>query len=198
MFDHKKVIEFWTWFKTIAQDLSQKPTDGILIQQIDSFVKNLGPYDWELGPYNSTNFYFAISPNLSFKLLEETKQIIELAPTCEGWSFLSAKPPKEWKGIWKMKNEFGKEIQIEANNWKYILYEFDDQTFAIDLIISPINGNEDTVMLAADIALTGFLGEENYMQLIQDVKVLLDFEVTGTGTAVPYIRDHIRSLGYKI
>ena len=68
-----------------------------------------------------------------------------------------------------MKNELNIEIQINTSNWEYILYQFDDNTFDIDVLIDDIDGDTNTCYLAIDIALTGYLGEEKYMQLIKNV-----------------------------
>jgi hypothetical protein len=190
------VQKFWVWFESIASHLLENPTSPHLVNKLDENVHKLGGYDWEIGPWNDGLNYFAISPNLDIQKVAGAKQVIEIAPTCEGWHFLSSKPPKAWMGIWKMTNETGNEIIVDSNDWKYILYKFDDDTFDIDILINNIKGNVDTQYFAADIALTGYLGEENFMKLIKNVLVVDKFETSNGGkvTLLKYIKDHIDNI----
>jgi len=190
-------IEFWNWFKTISDDLFLDPTRSDLIQQIDHLINKLGVFDWEIGPWGEHTYYFAISPNLDSDKLYFTREFIEYAPMCSGWFFLSSKPVKnDWKGIWKMQNEFGKDILVDSNNWKYILYEFEDETFDIDIMIDNVDGDDNTANTAIDIALTSYLGEEDYMTLIKNVKIVDFFEEEHQNKATPikYIKKHIESI----
>ena len=193
--DIDRVVEFWDWFKSVSNDLILNPTRNDLTIQIDSNVSQLGHFDWEIGPYDANSFYFAISPNLDPNKLNLTHQIIEHAPKCERWHFLSSKPPKEWQGIWKMKNELGTEIWVNSSDWKYILYEFEDKTFDMDIMIDDINGNDDTINMAIDIALTGFLGEERFMNLIKHINIISFAEESKNKvTSIKDIGKHIESL----
>lgn len=195
--DIDNIIEFWSLFKSIASDLKHNPTGSDLVSQVDAAIDRLGPFDWEIGPYTGEEYYFSVSPNLDASKLETTKEFMKYAPVCAGWTFLPSKPVKsDWKGMWKMLNENGKEILIDSNNWRYVLYQFDDQTFDIDIIINNIDGNEDTHNMAIDIGLTGYLGEERFMDLIKHIKVISEPEEEHKNktTLVKYIRDHIESL----
>ncbi|WP_183573929.1 hypothetical protein HDF18_08700 [Mucilaginibacter sp. X5P1] len=193
--DIKKVVKFWDWFKSVSNDLILNPTRNDLTIQIDNHISQLGHFDWEIGPWDENSFYFAISPNLDPNKLNLTHQIIEHAPKCKGWHFLASKPPKEWQGIWKMKNEKGTEIWINSNNWKYILYAFEDKTFDMDIMIDDINGNDDTINMAIDIALTGFIGEEKFMNLIKNISIIsCDEEFSEKATSIKYIAKHIESI----
>ena len=165
--------------------LLSDPTHQDMINELDDRVGHLGEFDWEIGPWDKDNYFLAISPNLDVEKLQLTKQIIGLAPECSGWHFLPSKPVKEWDGIWEMQNENGKEISIDTDNWKYILYEFDDGTFDIDILVDNIEGNTDTTNLAIDIALTGYLGEEMFITLIQDIHVVTEFKTESHHRATP-------------
>lgn len=190
------LVKFWDWFKSISDDLLLDPTRSDLIYQIDDRVNQLGRFDWEIGPWKDDSFYFAISPNLDVMKLELTRQIIQYAPKCKRWCFLASKPPKnDWHGIWKMKSEIGKSILVNSNNWEYILYEFDNNSFDIDIKIDDIDDNIN-INVAIDIALTGYLGEENYMTLIKNIKVVTSFdeELQSKATQLKYIKKHIESL----
>jgi hypothetical protein len=192
---NNKVIRFWEWFKSIADDLLLDPTNSSLISQIDYRVSQLGHFDWEIGPFYEGIFYFAISPNLNIDRLAITRQIVDLSPKCRGWDFLSSKPPKKnWRGIWMMNNDFGKEISINSNNWEYILYQFEDKDFDMDIMIDDIDENLETCYLAIDIALTGYLGEEEYLRLIKNVKIVPEFGHEYKATKLKYIKNHIENI----
>jgi hypothetical protein len=197
--DIDRIIKFWDWFKSVSNDLILNPTRNDLTNHIDNYVSQLGHLDWEIGPWDENLFYFAISPNLDPNKLDLTHQIIEYAPICDGWHFLHSKPPKDWQGIWKMKNEFGAEIWVNSSKWKYILYAFEDKTFDMDIMIDDINGNDNTINMAIDIALTGFLGEERFMYLIKNISIIsLIEESENKGTSIKHLRKHIESLRINI
>jgi hypothetical protein len=192
----EKISKFWDWFKTISANLRINPTDTYFINLLDREVNKLGNVDWEIGPWEENVMFLAISPNLNIDQLELTQRIVSSAPEVPGWKFLPSKPPKDWQGIWKMENEFGKSILIDASEWKYILYRFDDGTFDIDINISDFDGNKTTQYMAVDIALTGYLGEETFMNLIQEVNIVDEFseELSGKATSLKNIRKHIERI----
>jgi len=192
---NNKIIGFWEWFNTIGNELLLDTTNTSLISQLDNRVSTMGRFDWEIGPFNEGEFYFAISPNLDIERLSVTQHIISYAPECERWNFLPSKPIKyDWNGIWKMKNDLGKEIWVDSNDWKYVLYQFDDKDFDIDVLVGDIEGDMDTCYLAIDIGLTGYLGEEEYMRLIKNIKLVTEFEHTGKASSLKYIKKHIESI----
>jgi hypothetical protein len=196
MINSENVISFWTWFKSISNDLLLNPKNSKLLKDMDTQVAKLGTYDWEIGPSNESKYYFALSPNLDPNLLRDTYQLINIAPNCKGWSFLAAKPEKKgWNGIFKMHNERGQLITINITEWEYILIEFDDATFDLEIKIPELECNEAYSYLAIDIALTNLLGEENYIKLIKNVLIVLDFTEKGKSTLIKNIRKHFESLG---
>jgi hypothetical protein len=195
--DLKSIVDFWNWFKSISENLLHEPTKADLLSQIDSRINKFGRFDWEIGPWKDNTYYFTISPNLDVSKLEFTREFIENAPQCAGWHFLSSKPPKtDWQGKWKMTNEIGKEIWIESSNWEYILYEFEDKTFDMDILINGIDGDSNTVNSAIDIALTGYLGEETFMRLIKYIKVVSSFDegYSNKASSLQHILKHTESI----
>jgi len=169
-----RIINFWNWFESISDDLFKNVKRSDLLDQIDTRVSFLGRLDWEIGPLDESNYYFAISPNLDDKKFQLTQEIVGYAPNCKGWKFFSSKPSKEWEGKWTMKNEKNEEIFIDTTDWKYVLYQFEDSTFAMDILIDKVDGDLNTCQLAVDIALIGYLGEEKFMNLIKDIKIITD------------------------
>jgi len=195
--DVNSLIKFWEWFQSISDDLMLNPTRPDLIYQIDNRVSDFNQLDWEIGPWGNDKYYFAISPNLDSSKLEFTREFVKYAPKCPGWFFLPSKPEKsDWKGIWKMVNEKGTEILVDSSHWRYILYKFEDETFDMDIVIDDINGDDNTINLAVDIALTGYLGEEKFMTDIQNVKIVTSFEEEHQDkvSMLKHIKSHIESL----
>ncbi len=195
-FDANKINEFWDWFKTVSDNLLDYKNNQTLIYQLDDRVNRLGDISWEIGPWENGLQFFALSPNLDIDKLTFTQQAIALAPVCKGWHFLPAKPVKEWTGIVQLKNERGIKITIDTSLWQYVLYQFDDGTFAIDIKTSEIDGNREIQQDAVTIALTGYLGEENFMGLINDIQIVDDFEdvIKNKATLLKFIKQHIESI----
>ncbi|MGZ3829814.1 MAG: hypothetical protein ACXVAY_12905 [Mucilaginibacter sp.] len=191
------IVEFWDWFKSISNSLLQNPTNADLVHQIDNKVSEFGVFDWEIGPWEPEIFYFAISPNLNESKLKLTREFIKYAPVCVGWHFLPSKPvKKEWQGIWKMKNQIGSEILIDTHNWKYILYETENRAFYMDIRIdNNIDGGIDTVNTAIEIVLTGYLGEEMFMEFIKNIRIVKSFgEDQDKATLIKHIKKHLESI----
>lgn len=188
----KNVTSFWHWFESISNELYTDSSNTKILQQLDNRVTAMGPFDWELGPVDDRLLYLAISPNLNAELLKATTKIISLAPSCEGWWFLYAKPKKEYSPILNLVNEIGRSISIDISTWMYVLYYFEDGTFDIDIRLNSIEGSAETQKLAIDIALTNLLGEERYMTLFKGIKIVTDFgENENRATLIRHISDHV-------
>ncbi|MEO7214056.1 hypothetical protein [Mucilaginibacter sp.] len=199
LFDDTLIKDFWQWFESVSKDLLNYADNKKIIDELDVRTAQLGRFDWEIGPLGEAT-YFAISPNLNPEKLMLTQKIIDLAPTLSQWIFLPSKPAKhDWKGIFKMKNQWGKEILVDCSSWQYILYQFEDNTFDADVLISGVDGDNDTRNMAVDIAITGYLGEEYFLQTIQNVKVLESFypQNFGTATSLQHLKKHIESVDRK-
>jgi hypothetical protein len=194
--DTHKINKFWDWFKPISDNLLDHTTNENLINLLDDQINKLGKVDWEIGPWTDSLQFLAISPNLNIDMLAFTQQVIALAPPCEGWYFLPSKPPKDWKGIWNMKNERGAKILVDTSEWQYILYQSDDETFDIDIKTTEFDANLETQKLAVDIALTGYLGEECFMLIIRDIQIVIAFEdaVKSKATLLRNIKKHVESI----
>lgn len=59
-----------------------------------------------------------------------------------------------------------------------------------------MDGDLDICYLAIDIALTGYLGEKDFMKLIKNIKILTEItdDVTSKLTHLKYIKKHINGL----
>jgi len=194
--DYYNVKQFWEWFKTISEELYYNPNDGALIKSLDLKVANLGPFDWEIGPTLDSDLYFAISPNLNIDLMPAAKEIVASAIPSNGWLFLAAKPEKGFIEEWDMLNEFNQAIHINIMNWQYILFQFEDNSFDMDLIVDNIQETTSTTKLAAEIALTNILGEEEFVKWIKNIRVLPSKEISNEGnlTMLKNLKKHLYSI----
>jgi hypothetical protein len=189
------VLIFWDWFYKNINSLENGDKD--VINQLDQKIVSLGDFAWEIGPGKVERNSFVISPNGRKDLLTLTKQIIKVAPNCEGWEFRYAKPPKDWDLIFNIQNSHGRPIEINAKNWEYVLFEFPDRTF--DIVIkapSLIDLEDNEKTYCAEIVLDGILGEEKHIELIENIEIVNEFDedLNGRKSSIKSINSHINSL----
>lgn len=174
MIDFNNIKAFWEWFKEVEFNLHKGIYEPVIIDKIDRFVNQLNDQlDWEIGPESdSDEQYFCISPSLNKDLIGLTSNVISEAPALGGWKFYSMKPKKGWVPSWVMYNEVGQKINVNASNWCYELFSYDDNTFDIEVVADGIDGNEKTRYWAVEICITNILGEEVFMDRILNLKVV--------------------------
>lgn len=175
--DKLKVESFWQKFNLLAKAIIRKPDDSEIICILDTYVHQLGDYDWEYGPSKKKELYFCLSPNMRVDLIEEVDDIIRKAPEIEYWEIISCKPKKkELISKFFIENEKGEEILIDTKGWKCIAYKFPNGTYDLDILLNKIEGNEETKYLAIDIHLTNLMGERKYITLIEGVTIVSSIE----------------------
>jgi len=129
-FQHKK---FWEWFEENCNALVPDKISTGLQKDVDTWMSKLGVPAWEIGPFTEKPplSFFAFSQSGNIETFEMTKSITVNAPEIEGWIFLAAKPPKKWnrKFLWSRN-----EREIDASNWKFLIYKYDDGLSDIVLI----------------------------------------------------------------
>jgi hypothetical protein len=153
---------------------------------LDEEVYKLGEVDWEYGPNGDNGFYFSLSPNLRFDLIAFTDFAVSLSPNIPKWKFVSGKPQKpglieEFSFI----NNDGTKTIVNTKNWYAVVYEFKDNTYDIDFILST-NLDMQTSYLALDIAMVNLLGEINYMRKVENVKIVKEFDSATNGKGVQF------------
>jgi hypothetical protein len=189
------IVSFWKWFESVSDALFQNNENFGILSELDTKVKTLGPFDWEVGPVDDNLIYLAISPRLNEEYLTITKEIVSYAPSCKGWWILYAKPRKEYAPVFNMVNENGKSILVDISVWEYVLFLFEDGTFDIDLRISTIDGNLETKNLAVDVVLTSLMGEERFMALIKNIRIVDNFgENEKQAIKLKQINEHIEKI----
>jgi hypothetical protein len=195
-----QIEKFWDWFVEIEQTLQEDFEQEPLIKEISRKVRELGNFGWEIGPGIKKPYLFVISPNGNPELLEGTKEVISYAPKILSlhWEFYPAKPPKVWQDFkFMIKNSEGSYLDINANNWEYVLLKFSDGTFDIILKAPQIaNFKEREKFVAAEVLLIGLLGEEKFISKVVDIEVVKDFEekYKGSSTPIKDFKAHFKEL----
>lgn len=192
-----KIESFWNWFQSVKDELEKNLQHDTILKQIDKRVRSFGDYSWELGPGIVNKYSFVISPNGDSEKLKETTKIIKYAPQCANWEFHASKPPKRWNLKFNINGNKNEKIEIDANNWEYVLLKFPDGTFDIIMKAPFLMSLSDNLRkTAAEILLFGVLGEERYMELIGDIEIVIDFEekYKGNKSAIKQLSQHLETL----
>jgi hypothetical protein len=118
------IHEFWSWFQANARedDLSGQLNGGI-----GEWMDRLAVPDWETGPIGENGMFLAVSPGGNPDEYPHTKHIVALAPSMVGWTFLAARPKKDWNRVflWSIHGE------IDANLWKVVCFKYPDGFFEL-------------------------------------------------------------------
>ncbi len=196
-----QIEDFWNWFLSVKTHLEKSLRQESMLKEMDDQIKKLGSFSWELGPGKNCEFSFIVSPNGNSEKLRETINIIECAPSCNNWAFFPSKQPKKWNYVFNLKDTESGTIEIDANNWEYVLLKFPDGTFDI-ILKTPqvfINYSAAIKQTAAEIALYGILGEEICIKLIGNIEIVKDFdnEYLGKETNIRKLAKHILNLQLK-
>ena len=124
---------FWDWFsgaETRLRSLQPGSADWL---DLDKRLRELGVEAWEIGPAvaSKARYAFALSPRAHAAEYERCKRIVALAPQLADWEFLAAKPRKQWrrKFFWS-----GDHIEIDASNWRFVVYRYEDTKVEIVLL----------------------------------------------------------------
>jgi len=194
-----EISEFWDWFQSVCDGFGERFENSTLIDQLDLRVASLGGVSWEIGPAidPSKENMLVITPCGNSDLLCMTKRIVSMAPDSNKWEFYYAKPPKNWQLLFFVADENGREIEVDASDWEYVLLRFPDGTIDIVIQAPSLSGLNDNLKgVAAEIALDGELGEEIRIKLLGEIEVVHAFETSMADKANPVrtLDNHLRSL----
>jgi hypothetical protein len=183
-----KIDRFWRWFSRHSADLAHNP--NLLIRDLEERLFAIVEVDWEVGPGITKTHLFSLSPRGDFELLYMTTTIIERAPDLPDWQFSAAKLPRQWNLQVQIDHD-GTLVEIDANQWEYLLYRFKDGTF--NLLLKPDNRkvlSQEELELAAITIVDGELGEQKRMLLVGEIVVVGEWDATEA--------PHVASLRPKI
>jgi hypothetical protein len=163
------ISEFWHWFAEHESLFRKGAVPHSLIRQFEEKLFAIAELDWEIGPDPAGGACLAISPR---DHLQDAQDLVEKAPRLAGWNIKLFKPPKEWDLRFDVLGKNGK-IGIDANNWEFVVYHFDDGSF--DIVFKPdVDCNED-LRHAAYTIVDSEIGEELRRQVVGEVSVVSEW-----------------------
>jgi hypothetical protein len=166
------VTSFWAWFEKHREELAAVEMEPELLEELDTRVRRMGTFDWEVGPGRKQACFFALSPAGEIEALAQTRRVIEQAPKLPGWEFYPAKPPRQWSLEFEIDRD-GQDIGIDGRDWELVAYRFKDGRF--DVLLKPPDGSDlsdEEAELAARVIVDGELGEAVALELVGDVKTV--------------------------
>jgi hypothetical protein len=188
-----QVAEFWKWFIKNSGDLQSNNYDGTLMRELDQIICDWDLV-WEIGPGLTKPNSLTISPNGNKKLLDKAKGIIDKAPKLDSWEFYHLKQPKE---NWHKANLVDKAVDIDALDWTYVLFKYDDHKIEIVLKADNLaNLDRETKELAVDLVLTNLLGEKLKIEKIDFIDIVDAFENEKGVTQLKFLPAHLLDKKY--
>lgn len=171
-----EVRAFWNWFRGIAEHLAGDLDENqSAIDELDRRISEMG-LAWELGPGESSGRFLAISPDGDKSLLEVSRRVVNEAPRIEGWTFFPAKPARSAALEFSIRGDSGSDEEIDAQNWKYVLYRNKNGTF--DIVLSQpnlSNLSENDRYAAAVVCVDALLGEQLRLELVEEIECIDTF-----------------------
>lgn len=195
----RAVSQFWKWFASIAERLSDDFENEAFLAELDRRLSALADVGWELGPGRTSANALAISPNGEADLLPVTRKIAAAAPAGLGWEVHPARPARDPYLTFSMRRPGdAAEIEVDARAWRYVLYRFREGDFDV-VLEQPNLGSlsDDERYSAAVIFLDGALGEEARLRRVREVEavVALSAEQAAKASQASDLRAHLAALG---
>ena len=193
----EKILAFWSWFQSVAEQLSENYDNPALLADLDAKVSELGNLAWELGPGSREENALAISPDGVAEWLPITQRIAAMAPAIPRWEFHPARPARDWNLEFSITASAGGDIDIDAREWRYVIFRFPDGTF--DLILEQNNlfsASDEDRFTASVVLLDGLLGEARRLLWIRDVEsvVNLPHDQVAKANPINVLPEHLNSL----
>lgn len=197
-----RILEFWNWFITRCDQfdewLSSGATEEIGLEMQCKFQQAFPELGWELGPGSQKRNFLAFTLNGDPTNLELVSEILKRAPTITRWEFRAGRPRRAYSGQLVFRNEFGQQITISLQDWRYVLTEFDNgQFFDIDISTKQKlrldrRAKQQVLKTAVQLA----LGELQTLRYIDRIKFVEEpiKEWYARSTPFEYLAEHIDSL----
>jgi hypothetical protein len=176
---HRKIEEFWSWFRSIAPSLAANIENRSLLEELNARMQELdSALSWEIGPGAHEPWQLVISPNLDRDLRSKTQEIISNAPVIQDWEFHSARRPKDWDYRLLMERSDGREpLQLDTSGWGFVLLRYPDGGQEVLLQgdnLSPLD--DDERWQAAAITLESILGEDVLIDKVNEFDLVDQLE----------------------
>lgn len=178
----EQVNDFWRWFTDFREDIAaaalsgngewlrKELTDRVLKMQAEGARPRL---NWEISPGVSKRWRLAFSPMVK-RNLKLTESIVAHAPEVSDWEFLSTKPPKPDRFTYRLQDEDGEIVRVNAENWTYALLEYPNSEL-LDVVLFPdfqIRLDENHKRKLGYLVIEGILGERLFIARIAEVKIM--------------------------
>lgn len=196
--DPAAIASFWTWFQLNAGLFGEEFENRVLLEKLDRKIADLGPYGWEVGPAVrlERGRLLAFSPG-SLDRLEETRRIVDGAPSLPSWEFHPARPPRPWNRRIEIPGRGPVPMALDAGAWEYVLRTYADGRFGLVLHAPEIASMDDASQ--AEIVRTlldAEIGEERRLRSIRGHEVVFAFEPGLEGIPVPDLGEHFKQLTF--
>jgi len=186
-----QIEKFWLWFQENSFHLQSDKYPNSFLSELDRIIIKW-ELSWEVGPGINVENSFTISPNGNKSLLDKTKEIISFAPSILNWEFYYAKQPKV---NWHLAKLTELNIDIEATEWEYVLFKYDDEKVEILLKADSLSGlDNDTTYNTVDLVLANLLGEELFLNKIDFIEVVDSFDSDDGTTKLKYLPKHLLTI----
>lgn len=198
MLNDEEIDAFWLWFSGVAARLAADIEDETLGADLDARVARLGDIGWEVGPGTNAACALVVSPDGVRERLSLTERIVARAPQIPGWEIHSSKPPKVWDLRFEMQCDSGRTVDVDAREWRYVLWKFPDGTFDVVVEQRDLQGVTDADRLrAAAIVVEGTVGERIRLSILPRIEGLesLPADQAGKATPIRHLREHLARLG---
>lgn len=166
---------FWKWFKNNVSRLDPYNFDHSLIGELEGHLGIFGGFDWEVGifPGSEEVRYFALSPSGDSGRLGLARAIVSVAPFIEGWEFFPAKPPKPEALVVTVQGSNGKDVEVDASAWEFVVYRNPDGS--CDIVVKPDVRAAVDLGYVATIVVDNLLGEELRLTSVRAVEITFDW-----------------------
>jgi hypothetical protein len=189
------IADFWKWFGEVAPALLQIDLVGAYGRELSARLAKLNAEQWEIGPLDNRpkEMFFALSTQGDREQYERNKNIINRAPPIAGWTFLAAKLPKLWERrfIWPGNGE-----SIDANEWRFILYHYEDGMYDVELAGNPLIGfSVEEARQIVIFVVVSELGEAAALNKLSRIAIQSNpsSDDEAQAVALPDLSDHIGS-----
>ena len=196
----ESVKRFWNWFSNVEEAakevVSAELSDSKFREQIENELNKYCPgLLWELGPNGDDQYQLVISSGRNVDNDKFAKELIENAPSINGWTFVDRKPPKEWSRIMLVGE---RQQKIDFSDFEYVLTAFDGRQF-FDITFFPPSGmpfNEKELKNTLRIFIENEIGEALAIEKVGKIEISTDPSIDDQDrkTCCEYFRPHFLSL----
>jgi hypothetical protein len=186
-FPRNEVVAFWQWFEVACSKFQPAALDSARINELESRLKRLGDFDWEIGPGGKQKFMLSFSPKGDARLLLFLRTVVDHAPILNDWEFHAGKPARKWDISFSIESG-GQSKFVDGKSWQVVVYRFPDGV--CDLVfMAPTSPDlsQQEKDLAASIIVDGELGESQRMEMVNVIEVVTEWPDQRAKSSASYL-----------